>query len=452
MLLQKLLPTNINSDMAYLFMGLVGTILVGIILGIATDAYFLFGLPVLYLGAYLAIVDFRKIFYLLLATIPLSTEVNLPGGFGTDFPSELLVIVLMGIYSLYLIRNGTRLDSHFFKHPITLLLLLHLAWIGISSLHAGEKIISLKFLLAKIWYVTTYYFLAGLLLKTEKDLKNFFKWVFIPLLFTVIIVMIRHALDGFSFEGINLVLNPFYRNHVNYAAILVVFFPFLWYAPNWAKKYSWKWFRLRLMKVVIGAVLIAGIIGVNFVSTNNKYLDFAPDYNKTIAHKKFDNLIDATAKGEDVSTMERVYRWVAGFYMVAEKPLTGFGPGNFYSYYSQYTVNSFRTYVSDNPEKSGIHSYYLMTAVEQGIIGLVIFLALCFTVLLKAEQLYHRTKKVATRRMILMVTLSIVIIDALCLINDMVETDKVGAFFFMGMAVLVNLEREIELQTVSTDS
>ena len=72
-----------------------------------------------------------------------------------------------------MLKNGTRLNSHFFKHPITLLLLLHIAWIGITSLHAGEKIISIKFLLAKIWYVTTYYFLAGLLLKTEKDLKPF---------------------------------------------------------------------------------------------------------------------------------------------------------------------------------------------------------------------------------------------------------------------------------------
>ena len=484
MLAKKILPTNINSDMTYLVMGLVGTIIAGILLGILTETYVLFGLPALYIGAYIAIVDFRKIFYLLLATIPLSTEVTLPGGFGTDFPSELLVIVLMGIYLLYLLKNGARLNSHFFKHPITLLLILHIAWIGITSLHAGEKIISFKFLLAKIWYVTTYYFLAGLLLKTEKDLKTFFKWVFIPLLFTVIIVMTRHALDGFSFEGINSVLNPFYRNHVNYAAILVVFFPFLWYAPNWVKKYSLKWWgligcilfflaaiylsytraayvclllapcvyiviRLRLMKVVVGVALIAGIIGVNFVTNNNKYLDFAPDFNKTIAHKKFDNLIDATAKGEDVSTMERVYRWVAGFYMVAEKPLTGFGPGNFYPYYSQYTVNSFRTYVSDNPEQSGIHSYYLMTAVEQGIIGLAIFLALCFTVLLKAEQLYHRAKSVVTRRSILMVTLSIVIIEALCLINDMIETDKVGAFFFMGMAILVNLEENIKKNSSS---
>jgi len=478
MLTKKIQAVQQWSSSNLLFAGLVGTILLGIVSGIALDAYFLFGLPVLYLGIFLAIVDFRKIFYLLLATIPLSTELNLPGGFGTDFPSELLVIGLMGIYLLYFIRNGQKLGSHFFKHPITLLLLLHVAWIGITALHAGDKIIALKFLLAKIWYVITYYFLAGLLLKTEKDIQTFFKWVFIPLFMTVFIVMIRHALTGFSFEEINFVLNPFYRNHVNYAAILVVFFPFLWYASSWATRYSRKWWalvgailfflaaiyfsytraayvslvlaigayfviRFRLMKVVIGGTLIVAILGVNFVSHQNKYLDFSPDFNKTIAHKKFDNLIDATAKGEDISTMERVYRWVAGVQMVAKKPLLGFGPGNFYPYYSQYTVNSFTTYVSDNPEHSGIHCYYLMTAVEQGLIGLFLFLLLCFAVLLKGEQLYHLAITAAHRRLVLMVTLSLVIIDALLLINDMVETDKVGSFFFMGMAILVNLEEVI---------
>ena len=444
-------------------------------MGIFTEEYILFGLPAVYLGIYLALVDFQKIFYLLLASIPLSTELILPGGLGTDFPAELFLIGLMLIYFLYFLKNGWQLGSHFFKHPITILLLMHIAWIGFTVLHAGEKTIALKFLIAKIWYVASCYFMAGLFLKTEKDIKTFFKWVFLPLLFTVLVVMVRHSLTGFSFETINFVLNPFYRNHVSYAAILVVFFPFLWYAPTWVTKYSRKWWflvgsivffliaiyftytraayvslvlaigayfiiRLRLMKVVLAGTLIAAIIGLNLVAHNNKYLDFAPDFNKAIAHKKFDNLLDATAKGEDVSTMERVYRWVAGAHMVKEKPWFGFGPGNFYTYYPQYTVNSFFTYVSDNPEKSGIHCYYLMVAVEQGIIGLIIFLLLCFTVLLKGEQLYHQVATQSKRNLVLMIVLSLVIILSLLLINDLVETDKIGTFFFMGMAMLVNLE------------
>lgn len=473
--LQKI---NSHTPTTILFLGLALTIIISIIIGIGSQEYILFGLPILYLGIYLAIVDFRKIFYLLLASIPLATELELPGGFGTDFPSELLLLGLTLIYFLYFLKNGWQLGSHFFKHPITILLLVHIGWIALTVLHAGNQVIAIKFLLAKVWYVISCYFMAGLLLKTEKDIKTFFKWVFFPLLFTVIIIMIRHALAGFSFEAINSVLNPFYRNHVSYAAILVVFSPFIWYAPTWVAKYSNKWWllvgsiifflmaiyftytraayisliiaigtyfiiRFRLMKMVLAGTLIAAIVGLNFVANNNKYLDFTPDFNKAIAHKKFDNLLDATAKGEDVSTMERVYRWVAGGYMVKEKPWFGFGPGNFYTYYPQYTVNSFTTYVSDNPEKSGIHCYYLMVAVEQGIIGLVIFLLLCFTVLLKAEQLYHQINLPSKKRLVLMVSLSFVIILSLLLINDLVETDKVGTFFFMGMAMLVNLE-EVE--------
>ena len=196
----------------------------------------------------------------------------------------------------------------------------------------------------------------------------------------------------------------------------------------------------RLMKVTICVALILAIVGVAYVTTNNKYLDYAPDYNKTITHKKFDSLIDATTKGEDISTMERVYRWVAGFHMVKEHPYLGFGPGNFYSFYKPYTVTSFTTYVSDNPEQSGVHSYFLMTAIEQGIVGLVIFILLCCYTLLLGERLYHQVSSTSQRTIVLMATLSLVIIDSILLINDMVETDKVGSFFFMSMAILVNID------------
>jgi hypothetical protein len=36
--------------------------------------------------------------------------------------------------------------------------------------------------------------------------------------------------------------------------------------------------------------------------------------------------------------------------------------------------------------------------------------------------------------------LSTIIIHSILLINDMIETDKVGSFFFMCMAILVNMD------------
>jgi hypothetical protein len=59
-------------------------------------------LPFLALGAYLTILDFRIVFFFLLAAIPLSTELMLPGGFGLDFPDEPLMLLLTE-YSYYML-------------------------------------------------------------------------------------------------------------------------------------------------------------------------------------------------------------------------------------------------------------------------------------------------------------------------------------------------------------
>ena len=189
----------------------------------------------------------------------------------------------------------------------------------------------------------------------------------------------------------------------------------------------------------IGAWVGHGIHGLFYSKRyhhNNNYLDSQPDYDKTVTHTEFDDLLSATTKGQDVSTMERVYRWVAGGHMIADKPALGFGPGTFTKYYKSYTIFGFNTYVSDNWELSGIHCYYLMTAVEQGIIGALLFLALIFLVLLKGEQVYHQTKSVGRRRVVMMAILATVVIDGLLLMNDLVETDKVGSFFFLCMALI----------------
>jgi O-antigen ligase len=144
---------------------------------------------------------------------------------------------------------------------------------------------------------------------------------------------------------------------------------------------------------------------------------------------------------EDISTMERLYRWVAGGHMVPYKPLTGWGPGNFTTFYRSHTVTSFRTYVSENPENSGVHNYFLMTLVEQGVPGLLIIIVLFSFTLLRGETLYHRwAGRPDRQRLVIMSLLSLVVTFAFLLINDLIETDKVGSFFFINLAILVNQE------------
>lgn len=458
-----------------IFLVYAGIMLLSLFTGIATRWYFLAGIPAALLLTYVVLIDFEKVFYLLLFCIPISTEVYLPGGLGTDLPTEPLMVGLMVIFGLYLLKNPKALRADFVMHPLTLILLLHIGWIYATSFTSEEALVSVKFSLAKTWYVAVFFFLAGHLIKTEKQFKLLFWMVLIPLLITVLIILARHSTYGFAFDKVNKVMSPFQRNHVNYAATLSLFFPFIWFARFWyPRKSRNRYFldavlifmmgaiyltytraayialmiaagayfviRFRLTRLVLALSLVAALGLVSFLVVDNKYLDYAPNYDTTIAHKKFDNLIEATAKMEDISTMERLYRWIAGVRMSAEKPMSGFGPGNFYNFYKSYTVTGFQTYVSDNPEKSGIHSYYLMTLVEQGIIGLILFLILSFYALVRGETIYHQSKTRERKHVVMSVLLSFVVILAFLIINDLVETDKAGSFFFMCLAILINMD------------
>lgn len=455
--------------------------LLAILGAIISESYYLAALPAAVLLIVWSIADYRKVFYLLLFSIPLSTELLLPNGFGTDLPTEPLMIGLMGIFIIQLAKRPNFISSDFFRHPISFLVLLHLAWILLTTFFSDDLLISVKYLLAKVWYIVVFYWLAGQLLNSKKALKTAFWCVVIPLLLTLVVINIRHAAYGFTFDTIFRVLDPFYRNHVAYACIMAVVFPFVFFAIQWYKHrptiryfliaaslfmlvsiylsytraaylalaFSVVLYVIMRWQKTLYALLLAvavSVIAIVQLAHQNAYLEYAPDYDKTISHTDFDDLLAATYQLEDISLMERFYRWVGGFYMVEAQPILGFGPGNFYNFYQAYTVNSFRTYVSENPEKSGIHNYYLMTAVEQGIPGLLIFLLLCAVTLLLAERAYHQCVHPLRRSFIMTTTLSFAIILIVLIINDLIETDKIGTLFFLQLALLVNFDLQKRLE------
>jgi O-antigen ligase len=443
----------------------------------AFQNFLLILIPAILLIAYWTILDFRSVYYLLWCCIPFSLEIDLPGGFAINLPNEPLMVGFLLVSILLFAANAPKiLKSRFLRHPITLLLALHIGWMFICVLHSESSVISIKFFLAKLWYVATFYFMAGWIIKQKVDLLKLSWVVFVPLSLAVVLTMARHLPSGFAFDQSNYVMQPYFRNHVDYACLLALFMPFLFWMRQESRVGSTrKYFLTAFILIFLAAIqfsytrtayvaivvaigyywviqyrltkyiVLSGIIGIiwliGFLQTKNKYLDFAPNYEHAVSHTRFENLVEATYKLEDVSTMERVYRWVAGSFMVKKHLYFGFGPGNFYSFYKQFALTRFRTYVSDNTEKSGIHCYYLMTTVDNGVLGGILFLGLCFFALLKGEAIYHQTTDLTHRRMTMTVLLSFVIILMLIIINDLIESDKIGPFFFMNLAVLVNLDR-----------
>ena len=429
-------------------------------------------IPFLILAITIPFFKIRWLFFAFFLIIPFSIEYYFPGGFATDLPSEPLMLLLTGISIVWALLNVEKIKLKYISHPITILLLLHLIWMSFCAFNSSFPVISTKFLLAKIWYVIPFFFLPFFVLSTPKRVSILIACMGASLSFVVLFVMLKHSTYGFSFKEINRAVLPFYRNHVNYACILVIFMPAFYHFITQQKKnkfvflslgalflvylaaiyfsytraahlsifiaFAAYWvIKLRFMRIAILSTIIGIVFVLAFFLRSDSYLEYAPDFEKAVTHYKFDNLISATAKGEDISTMERVYRWVAGIQMIEDRPIVGFGPGTFYSNYKGYTISSFKTYVSNNPDHSGVHNYYLMTTIEQGILGGIIFLSFCFFLLIYGESLYHRIQNPEWKSIVMMALLMLVIINAILIINDMLESDKVGPFFFLAASLLV---------------
>ena len=428
-------------------------------------------IPPLMLVLYYAFRDFKMIFILLLLVFPFTKEFEVPGGLAIDLPGEPLIMILAAIAVVYTLVNPAYF-KRLLRNPIASILLLHIAWVGIAVLYSTEPLISLKYLLSKLWYVIPCILLLPVFISSHHDFKKYFWLLIIPIAISILGVLYIHAQEDFSFEAINVSSALFFRNHVNYAAFISLFIPFIWLAGKWYDRSTVGKLLVFVMKIIfmvgiyfafargawlalIGAVvfyyamkyrklkfivipLICGIIAFGIhLSTNKQYINYAPQFEKAIYHGNIIDHLKATIKNQDVSTAERFYRWVAASRMFVDHPVTGFGPGSFYHSYKGYTVSSFTTYVSDNPERSGVHNYFLMTLVEQGIVGVLLFIFLTFSIFYYGVKTFHQAIKREQKLFIAAILCSLVIIYVQLMLSDLVETFKIGSFFFINIGLLV---------------
>ncbi|RAK69484.1 O-antigen ligase family protein [Hymenobacter edaphi] len=429
-------------------------------------------------GVGVLLVDWRWLYYLLLSTLALSQELHL-GSLTLDVPSEPLMLVLLGCLGVAVLAGRTGLTRRELLHPVVVILGLMLLWACVSTLFSVDSTKSVKYLLAKTWYLGPFLFITLMVLRRPADVWRVAACHAGGACLTVLYTAARHATKGFGFADINWAIQPFYINHVIYATVLALLLPYAFYGARAAQgmpRRGWQLavavlvfgllisytrasilsipiaaifygiMRLRLTRWVLLGALIGVAGGAGYFVQQNNYMLYAPDFEKTIFNGgNFEKHLEATYKLQDVSGMERVYRWVAAARMVSDKPLTGSGPSTFYPEYKRYTVKSFRTYVSDNPEHSTTHNYFLLQLAEQGVPGFVLFALLLCVALITAENLYHRAAaRRALRPVVLAATLSLVVIIFHLTLNELIEVDKIGSFFFISLAVLIKCREWLE--------
>jgi O-antigen ligase len=454
-----------------------GLFLAAITAAVLYDRYYLIGIPFGILFLYAGWLNPSLVFYGLLFSLPLSFEYNFSSTLGTDIPDEFLMLLTSGLFLVYALYNRKAISHEIKTHPLIFLLTILFSWMLVAILFSTHPLISVKYGLAKTWYLGAFV-LAPLLVFTNKaSIRMAAILLAGSMLLITLIALVRHGLTGFSFASVNEAVSPFFRNHVNYSAMLVCLQP-VWFAfYHSTKSKVQRWFILLVIGLSLAALffsyargawlaLVAGafafmlirkrklvtayilfillaIAAFLWLRQENNYLRFAHNYQRTVFHKNFGEHLVATYKLKDVSTAERFYRWIAGVRMVKDQPLTGFGPNTFYENYKPYGVPAFKTWVSDNPEHSTVHNYFLLMVIEQGYPGLLFFLLLLGVMLWYAQRLWHRTKDLFYKAVAMVTGVILVMIITVNCLSDLIETDKVGSLFFLCLSLLI----AVDLQT-----
>ena len=454
------------------------------------ELYWILAFPFAFLFFLLGWKEPGWVFYLLIFSLPFSTEVFFENGFSTDMPGEGLMWLGSFVFlALILFRQRTNdvidknaqysmLNVQFsgstFKpgtKNLLVLVLVWMSWIFITASISPDPFVSFKYFLAKCWYIAAFV-LPFIVWKDEGFVTRTIVMLLTAILIATGFVLWKHSGTGFSFATVNEAVRPFFRNHVNYSAMLVCTLPMIYFLAGessaglrrfllmmgvgvlialyfayargaWlallAGGMAYLLIRARLMVIafVSAILLVAG--SIIWLKKEDRFLRFAPKFQTTVFHENFREHLVATYKLKDISTAERIHRWVAGVNMVAEHPIGGIGPNRFYEEYKPYTLPAFKTWVSDNPERSGVHNYFLLLAIEQGIPGLIIFLLLTGAMLYYSQRIFHRAMNPVSRRLGMMVGAMMTMILTLNFLSDLVETDKIGSLFFICLGILIRI-------------
>ena len=280
-------------------------------------------------GLLVALVEWRWLYYFLFFLLPFTEEISLFGGLSMDVPSEPLMLALTAcVAGAFLLGTG-HLPRREWLHPLLVILALMVAWTALDAAFSVNTLKSLKYLLAKGWYLTPFVLGTLLIVRRPNDTWRIAAVYAAGACLSVLYVASRHATKGFSFEQINWALHPFFRNHVIYAAMLALLVPFGWFAmraaSSGAARLAWQVvlgillfglltsytrasmlslpiaglfylvMRMRLTKMLLLALALGTTGAVSYVVVGDRYMAYAPDYEHTVFNgQDFEKHLEAT--------------------------------------------------------------------------------------------------------------------------------------------------------------
>ena len=433
-------------------------------------------LPLAILIILLALFDIEKIMYVMVFSTPLAItlkELGYSDGLNMSLPSEPLMIGITLIYFLNEISHGIT-DKRILKHPITVIIFVQMAWILLTTLTSELPIISIKFLIARTWFLTSCYFMASQLFQKQKKIIYHLLLYGTALAIVAIITTVKHASYGFDEKTADWIVSPFYNDHTAYGAALAMFIPItcgLLFIKNISIKI--KILSITLLTIFILSIIISyaragwlslavslGVLATLLVGLKFRtilftiiggaliFLSFQSELLMVMGRNNTDsdgdfmaNIESMTNISTDVSNVERLNRWSCALRMFEEKPYMGNGPGTYQFLYAPYQKSSQKTVISTNfGNKGNAHSEYLGPLSEQGLIGGLIVIILVFSVMFLGYRLVYTVKDKSLKILTICILMGLSTYFVHGFLNNFLDTDKASVPFWGFLAMLVCID------------
>jgi putative inorganic carbon (HCO3(-)) transporter len=438
------------------------------------EFYYFNLLPAVLFILLLAFFSLDKLILLVVFLTPLAINLqHLEGGFGLSLPTEPIIFGIMILFILKQLHKNA-IASEVMKHPITIAIIINLVWLFVTCFTSEIPIVSFKFLISRLWFVISFYFIATQLFKDYANIKRFFWLYMIPFTLVIFYTLYSHYLMGFKEEPANYVMSPFYNDHTIYGAMLAMFFPgLLFFTMN--KKYttSIKFAAFMLLVIFIIALIFSYtraawlslvvamaayvmlLLRIKFMTIFLAFLAVVAIFfiyqteivmklekNRQDASQDFDKHIESISNiSTDASNLERLNRWNAAFRLFKERPVFGWGPGTYSFVYAPFQHSHEKTIISTNMgDKGNAHSEYIGPLCETGVLGLLTFVAIIICTLFTGFRLYYTTTKYEVKKMVLVIVLGFITYIVHGGLNNFLDTDKASVPFWAFIAMLVTID------------
>lgn len=443
----------------------------------AKEFYFFNVLPVAVLFIYLAFTRLDVVYYIVIACTPLSIPlIEYSKASPIDFyiPTEPMLFGIMLIVLYKLIREDF-IDRRIINHPVTLAIIFNFFWMLLTSITSSLPLVSFKFLLARTWFLTTFYLLAIYLFRNPLNYKKMVWAYTIPLFIVISYAIFRHTTFGLSNrEAAHFVCNPFYRDHTSYGAILaMILFSFVGINLEKGQSFLRKFFISILVGIIVIALVLSytraawlsvvfglGVLVTTHFKIKFKYLALIGIIvlgglysNRTsILHKLEKNEQDSSDKltehiqsvtniATDASNLERINRWAAALRMYNKRPVFGWGPGTYMFNYAPFQHSSQRTVISTNfGDLGNAHSEYIGPLAESGFMGMISFMLIAVLAIVTAFKVYHKIEERELKYIVLTALLAFISYLVHGLLNNFLDTDKASSLFWGYVALMVSLD------------